>query len=127
MISLPQLPPLPPLPQVHTPVLEETLPQERGVQQHVNVYTSTGGSVVTSGGTVQDGKSTSHVEVQTIINGEKVVDINRTEVATGSSAVEVVGIGTTSQVHINTGSSTSVKEKGLFKRFISYVFSFFPF
>lgn len=124
MISLPQLPPLPPMPQIHSSVLQESAP-EGGVQQNIRVYTSTGASTVSNNGVVREGTSTSHVQIQTVINGEKVTDINRTEVATESSAIEVTVKGTTSQVRA-TNTSPAI-EKGLFKRFISYVFSFFPF
>lgn len=127
MLLLPPVPSLPPIPQIHTTVLETSVPQE-GVQQHIHVYTSTGGSTVRSGGAVQEGTSTSHIQVQTVINGETVTDINRTEVATGSSmVVDVVMRATTSSIQAQATSTGTMVKKGLFKRFISYVFSFFPF
>lgn len=125
---LPPLPPLPPLPQVALSSLEETT----SVQNSVRVYTNTGSSAVNSGGTVTEGKSSVRAQVQTTVNGEKVVDIDRTETATGSTSVilevksSASSTGATSSVTIKKGSSAVFIARRI-KYFISYVFSIFSF
>jgi len=125
---LPPVPPLPPMPQVTLPSLEETA----SVQNSVRVYSNTGGSVVSSGRKIEEGKSSVRAQVQTTLNGEKVVDIDRSETATGSASVvlevksSASSTGATSSVVVKKSSSL-VRTGSRIKHFISYVFSLFSF
>ncbi len=116
------------MPQITLSSSEETA----SVQNSVRVYTNTGGSVVSSGGTVKEGKSTVRAQVQTTVNGEKIVDIDRSEAVTGSTSVvlEVKSIasstGATSSVVVKRASSL-VTTSNRIKHFLSYVFSLFSF
>lgn len=122
-------PAIPPMPPVNLPSIEESVT----VDQNVTIYASSGGSVVSSGGSVREGTSSVRAEVQTVLNGEKVVDITRSETATGSVSLEIRAAtkvssssGATSSVTVRKEVPAVVKSSRV-KKFFSYVFSLFQF